>query len=164
MLNPIDTDKVIRDHGATGRFPSEIHEGVAWWLGSCLVAVTEAQRLYVACDDGPATAEWFRRFCRGAVNCRHYACHVLTLAGADEDELLAAMNGQGPGAYLMTTPGPTGTQVVIRLYDEHARPLAEDTGLAAIRSMIAQDQVPIPVNAAGRGRVEDYRRLIGGTQ
>jgi hypothetical protein len=123
------------------------------------VATTQARRLYVGCDRGPATAEFFRRLCHGAINSHHHACHVLTLTGVDEAELLAAMNGCGPGAYVTTTAGDGAEDICvsIRLYDEHAQLLQEDTGLAAIRAIIAEDRIPIPVNEAARGRIEEHR-------
>ena len=50
MLNPVDTDTVVKDGGAVGRFPGEIHEGVAWWLGASFVALTAAEQLVVGSD------------------------------------------------------------------------------------------------------------------
>ena len=163
MLNPIDTDAVIRDGGAVGRFPGEIHEGVAWWLGACFVTLNSAARLAVGCDGQPVTAEFFRRLCNGAVNAHHHACHVTALSGITEADFLdVAMAGlQRPrlGAYLATTPGASGVSIVrIHLYDAHGRLLQEDTGLARIRAMIAEDRVPIPVSDSARGTIEHLNR------
>lgn len=65
MLNPIDTDAVIRDGRLAGAFPGEIHEGVAWWAAACFVVVSRSGQMAVAHDSHPTTAEFHRRFCRG---------------------------------------------------------------------------------------------------
>ncbi|WP_326611729.1 hypothetical protein OG949_21680 [Streptomyces scopuliridis] len=56
MLNPIDTEAVIRDGRIAGVFPGEIHEGVAWWAGACHVVVSRARQMAVAHDGHPTTA------------------------------------------------------------------------------------------------------------
>lgn len=157
MINPIDTEAVIRDGGAAGRFPGEIHEGVAWWLGASFVALTSAPRLAVGSDGGPVTAEFFRRLCSGAINAHHHACHVTAISGITEDAFLAYTQRHQPlaGAYLTATASPDSTHVVrIRLYDTDGLVLQEDTGLARIRRMIAEDRVPIPVSDSARGTIE----------
>jgi hypothetical protein len=155
MLNPVDTDSVIRDGGATGRFPGEIHEGVAWWVGACFVVVRAAGRLGVGHDGHPATTEFTRRFCKGAINARHFRCAVCVLGTVTDDDLVTFLrDGRLPGARLSTGVGADGTlTVTMRLYDEAGEALREETGLAAIRRMIAEDRVPIPVSAGARGTV-----------
>jgi hypothetical protein len=157
VLKPIDTDAVIRDGGAVGRFPGEIHEGVAWWIGAGFVALIAAKQLAVGSDDRPVTAEFFRRLCRGAINSRHHACQVTAIGGITEDAFLAYARRHRPlaGAYLTATESPDGTHVIrIRLYDADGLLLQEDTGLADIRRMIAEDRVPIPVSDSARGTIE----------
>jgi hypothetical protein len=157
VLKPIDTDTVIRDGGAVGRFPGEIHAGVAWWIGASFVALTAAKQLAVGSDGGPVTAEFFRRLCHGAVNSRHHACRVTAIAGIAEDAFLAYIRRHRPlaGAYPKSTDGPDGTHVIrIWLYAADGMLLQEDTGLAGIRRMIAEDRVPIPVGHSARGTIE----------
>jgi hypothetical protein len=157
VLKPIDTDTVITDGGAVGRFPGEIHAGVAWWIGASFVALTAAKQLAVGSDGGPVTAEFFRRLCRGAVNSRHHACRVTALGGIAEDAFLAYVRSRVPlaSAYLAATDGPDSTCLIrIRLYDAVGLLLQENTGLADIRRMIAEDRVPIPVSDSARGTIE----------
>jgi phosphomannomutase len=157
VLNPIDAEAVIRDGGAVGRFPGEIHEGVAWWLGACFVALTAASRLAVGSDGRPATAEFSRRLCNGAVNAGHHACQVTAVSGITEDAFLGHLRRHQPlaGAYLATEPGTGGATVVrIHLYGEDGLVLQEDTGLALIRRMITDDRVPIPVSDSAKGTIE----------
>ncbi|WFB09421.1 hypothetical protein LRS74_22025 [Streptomyces sp. LX-29] len=158
MLNPINAEGVIRDGGAVGRFPGEIHEGVAWWVGACLVVVTKAARIAVAHDGHPTSTSFHERLCRGAMNAEHYACRVMDLRAADEAALLAATNDLGsvPGVMVTTTATEEGETVRIAVYDAQGCPLAEEAGLAKIRRLIAEDRVPIPVNADAKGRVELY--------
>ncbi|WNZ12077.1 hypothetical protein [Streptomyces sp. 11x1] len=119
MLNPIDTDAVIRDGRVAGAFPDEIHEGVAWWVAACFVVISRARQMAVAHDSHPTTAEFHQRFCRGAINAEHFGCQVSSLGTADEAQLLHAMKQLGgvPGALLTTTDGGGRRTVTIRLYD-----------------------------------------------
>ncbi|MGW1374544.1 hypothetical protein ACWD6P_09780 [Streptomyces sp. NPDC002446] len=162
MLNPIDTDAVIRDGGAVGRFPGEIHEGVAWWLGACLVVTQKARRIGVAHDGHPAIAEFASRFCRGAINAQHYACNVRFLGHQSEEKLLIALKTfQGvPGAWLSTSTDDNALTIRIRLYNRQGLVLDEANGLVEIRRMIAEDHVPIPVNDQARGAIEPWHHQL----
>jgi hypothetical protein len=157
VLNPIDTEAVIRDGGAVGRFPGEIHEGVAWWLGACFVTITATARLAAGSDGRPATHEFFRRLCNGAINAHHHACHVAAIPGIAEDVFLAYLQRHDslPGAYVTSARGTDGGAIVrIRLYDSDGQPLREGTGLERIRRMIAEDRVPIPVSDSAKGTIQ----------
>ncbi|MBL1120923.1 hypothetical protein JK364_53060 [Streptomyces sp. 110] len=158
MLKPIDTDTVIRDGAASGRFPGQIHEGVAWWIGACFVVATRTNRMAIAHDGHPTSALFHERLCQGAINAQHYACHVTALGTADETGLLAVMAhlGHMPGALITTTTAEDGKTVRIALYDTDGKPLTEDTGMSIIRRLVADDQVPIPVNDQAKGRVEHH--------
>lgn len=158
MLNPIDTDTVIRDGGASGLYPQEIHAGVAWWIAACFVVTTKTDRLVVAHDGNPTSIDFFRRLCLGAINAQHYACTVVTLGDAADAMLLDVMHATGdvPGVSISSVPAALGTMVTITLYDRHGKPLTETTGLADIRAMIARDRVPIPVNSSSKGRVQPH--------
>ncbi|MEU4346651.1 hypothetical protein [Streptomyces sp. NPDC023838] len=158
MLKPINTDVVIRDGGAHGRYPGEIHEAVGWWLGACLVSTLKAHRIAVAHDGRASSVVFVQRLCRGAINAQHHACTVLTLRVADEDILLRTMAelGEVPGARISTTGSESAETVSVVLYGPDGKPLDEDTGLATIRRMIADDRVPIPVNETAKGRIEHY--------
>ncbi|MFC1227344.1 MULTISPECIES: hypothetical protein [Streptomyces] len=158
MLNPVDTAAVIRDGGAVGQYPDQIHEGVAWWLGACMIVTLQASRLTVAHDGHPVSAVFADRLCRGAINARHYACNVRHLGRQSEQELLAAMPDphQAPGAWLSADVAESFTTVRIRLYDSHGALLDDANGLAAIRDLIAQDRVPIPVNTRAKGSIESW--------
>jgi phosphomannomutase len=160
VLNPIDVERVIRDRQVCGVFPTEIHEGVAWWVASCFVVTVKTSRLAVAYDGREATEEFRRRFHKGAVNAQHWACHVHDLGTVDENELLAtAKELHAPAAYLTTALAGDDLTATIRLYDTDGQLLDEDTGLARIRDMIADNHVPIPVNEQAKGRIEDSRSL-----
>ncbi|MGW4030619.1 hypothetical protein ACWEFL_15075 [Streptomyces sp. NPDC004838] len=163
MLNPIDAETVVRDGGAHGRFPGQIHAGVAWWMAACFVVVARTSRLVVAHDGKPTSVEFFDRLCQGAVNAQHYACQVLNRGQADEAALLVAMRQAGdvPGILVVTNgTGGATVQVTIALYSRDGKPLDEPGGLAAIRRMIAEDRVPIPVNETSRGRVQPFMTAV----
>lgn len=162
MLNPIDADAVIRDGGAVGTYPSEIHEGVAWWLGACLVVTQNARRVAVAHDGHSVIAEFAHRFCKGAINAHHYACNVRFIGRQTEERLLktlAHFNGV-PGAMLAASGGDESATVHIKLFNSHGILLDDTNGLAEIRRLIAEDRVPIPVNAQARGTIEPWHHQL----
>ncbi|UGQ10583.1 hypothetical protein LO772_27635 [Yinghuangia sp. ASG 101] len=160
MLRPIDTDAVIREGVAIGQFPGQIHEDVGWWLGACLVVVTKTHRLAAAHDGRPTSAEFHRRACLGATNAEHYKCEVMDLGVATEAELRAAIGALGgvPGILVTSAGTDNGETVRIVLYDGLGQPLTENSGLAQIRRRIADDRMPIPVNAAAEGMITPYPR------
>ncbi|MFI9825282.1 hypothetical protein ACIHFC_33320 [Streptomyces sp. NPDC052013] len=164
MLNPIDTAAVVRDGGAVGQYPGQIHEGVAWWLGACQVVTLRASRLAVAHDGHPLSATFADRLCSGAINAQHYACSVRHLGPQPEPDLLASMNDhhRAPGAWVSTEDAGGITTVRIRLYGPDGALLDDDTGLAAIRSLITEDRVPIPVNDQAKGTIEACHPLRSG--
>lgn len=162
MLNPIDPEAVIRDGGAVGRFPGQIHEGVAWWLAACLVVTQKAGRIAVAHDGHPAVTEFADSFCRGAINAQHYACHVRYLGHQTEDRLLRTLEDFGgvPGAWLSADSSQDGVTLHIQLYNRQGIVLNDTNGLAEIRRLIAEDRVPLPVNAQAKGTIEPWHPLL----
>ncbi|WP_328771738.1 hypothetical protein [Streptomyces sp. NBC_00286] len=158
MLNSIDTEAVIRDGGAVGTYPGEIHKAVAWWLGACLVVTQKARRIVVAHDGHPLTPEFAQRFCRGAINAQHYACNVRFIGHQTEEHLLrtlACFNGV-PGAMVRASGVAEAPTVHIKLFNSHGILLDDTNGLAGIRRLIAEDRVPIPVNAKAKGTIEPW--------
>ncbi|MGW6479510.1 hypothetical protein ACWGDS_16645 [Streptomyces sp. NPDC055059] len=156
MLNPIDTAAVLRGGRAAGIHPTQIHAGVAWWLGACLVVTQQAPRLAVAHDGDPVSAQYAARLARGATNAQHYRCHVsIVVSPATASELLdiAHRLDQAPGAYITHRSG----EVSIALFDAKGAPLTDESGLAAIRKLIDEDHVPIPVNDASRGIIVELK-------
>ncbi|WP_101255225.1 hypothetical protein [Streptomyces barkulensis] len=156
MLNSIDTAAVIRDGGATGRFPGQIHEGVTWWLGACLVVTQQARQLVVAHNGHPAITEFAHRLCRGATNARHYGCTVHYMGRQTEETFHAGLGElpDTPGAWLSGTDHGDATEVRVRLYARQGAVLDDAGGLAQIRALIDADRVPIPVSDSAKGSIE----------
>ncbi|GAA5070912.1 hypothetical protein [Streptomyces similanensis] len=155
MLNPIDADRVIHAGGASGVFPGQIHEGVAWWVGACLVVTQRADQIAVAHNEHPVIAAFADRFCRGAINAQHYACTVHTMGVQTREQLLARLRdlGGAPGAWLAGEDCEGATTVRICLFDGQGVELDDSNGLGKIRRLIAEDRVPIPVNDRAKGRI-----------
>ncbi|MFJ4828736.1 hypothetical protein ACIP79_02165 [Streptomyces sp. NPDC088747] len=156
MLNPIDTAAVIRDGGAVGRYPGQLHESVAWWLGACLVVTQQARSIVVAHNGHPVITEFASRLCRGAINALHYACNVRHMGHQTEERFLTTLQHlQGaPGAWLSAAGDNGATTVQIQLYNAEGTLLDETNGLAEIRRLIAEDRVPIPVNDQAKGTID----------
>jgi hypothetical protein len=73
------------------------------------------------------------------------------------EAFLAYLRSRQPlaGAYAAATTDRDGTHIIrIRLYNAGGLLLQEDTGLAGLRRMIAEDRVPIPVSDSARGTIE----------
>lgn len=161
MLNPIDTAAVIRDGGAVGQYPGQIHEGVGWWLGACLIVTLRVSHLSVAHDGHPVSAAFADRLCQGAINAEHYACRVRHLGHQHERDLLSeASSRRVPAAWLSTDTANGSNPVRIRLYTPQGALLDDTNGLADIRDLIAQDRVPIPVNTQARGVIEPWHHEL----
>lgn len=153
MLNPIDAAAVIRDGRAAGLHSSQIHTGVAWWLGACLVVTQESNQVVVAHDGGTLSAEYAAKFARGAVNAQHYRCHVIALVSpTNQDELLEYAQKMGGVLSAHITSSPAG-EVTVALFDVNGKALTEESGMAAIRDLIERDRVPLPVNDSCRGTI-----------
>ncbi|MFI5986484.1 hypothetical protein ACIBEA_37195 [Streptomyces sp. NPDC051555] len=154
---------MIRDGQISGECPGQIHDGVAWWVGACFVAVAKTSRLAVAHDGRTHTGTFHLRFLQGAINSGHWACEVTDVGAADEAGLLHAMTTLGgvPGAFLATSGDRSPLMLGIRLYDADGRSVEDHNGLGDIRDMIDADRVPLPVNDACKGRVIGRPDLIG---
>lgn len=151
MLNPVDLPRVISDDRVHGTYPEHIHDGVAWWIGSCLILMTQAHGVAVVHDGQDLSRQFAERFAQGAINCKHYGATVSML-GAGSEELLAygIRTLQVPG--VLITADDSGS-VSMRLFTAEGKEMGEDTGLSRIREVIARDQVPIPVNETSKGRI-----------
>lgn len=157
MLNPIDAAAVLRDGRAAGLHPSQIHTGVAWWLGACLVVTQQAAKVAVAHDGNHLSAAYAARLARGATNAQHYRCHVTVyLSPTSTEELRERAREMGaPCAYLTTS---TDGEVVIALFDAKGKALTEESGMATIRNLIQRERVPLSVNDSSRGTIENRGR------
>ncbi|UKY49227.1 hypothetical protein [Streptomyces inhibens] len=162
MLNPIDTAAVIRNGGAVGRYPGQIHQGVAWWIGACLVVTQKARQLVVAHNGHPAIADFAHRLCRGATNAQHYSCAVHYMGGQSEEQFLTGLAElpDAPGGWLTASDAEGAIDVCLRLHTRQGVVLDDTNGLAEIRKLIAEDHVPIPVNDQARGSIELWRHPL----
>ncbi|WP_035841309.1 hypothetical protein [Kitasatospora azatica] len=150
MLNPVDLPTLFAEDRIHGCHPGEIHPAVAWWVASCLVLVTESHGVALVHDGADLAKEYTSLFCRGAINCRHYAATVSVVGGGGEELLAYAIRAlRVPGALITTA----GAQVTIRLFAADGTPIRVGGGLERICDLIARGKVPIPVNDTARGRV-----------
>ena len=158
MLRPVDLPTVFADdriHGTdhghkNTKDPAQIHAGLAWWVGSCLVLTTRSHGVVLVHDGTELGRDYARSFGQGATNCEHYAATVTVLGQGSEDLLAYGIRTlQAPGALITTD----GDQVTVRLFAADSSPMTEGTGLERICDLIARDRVPIPVNEEAKGRI-----------
>jgi phosphomannomutase len=151
VLNPIELRAVVAGRHVHGHHPDEIHPGVAWWTGACLIKVQKVHGVALVHDGRELSQVFADRFARGAINCEHYAATVSDLGVGDLALLHFAIRTlQVPGVHITTTDTD---EVALDLFDANANPIDENRGLARIRALMQADRVPIPVNAQARGRI-----------
>ncbi|WP_299535347.1 hypothetical protein [uncultured Streptomyces sp.] len=155
MLSSAGADAIFTERSVRGRFPDQVHQGIGWWLGACLVVTQQASRLAVAHDGHPVVSEIAARLCRGAINAQHYRCQVQYLGHSSTDDFFSAMKASGGacGAWLDASDDLGVTTVEITLYSRGGLALPP-AALRGIRLLMERDQVPIPVNDAARGAIQ----------
>lgn len=158
MLRPVDLPTVFADdriHGTDYGYqdtddPAQVHAGIAWWVGGCLVLTTGVHAVVLVHDGTELARGYARSFGQGATNCKHYAATVSVLGQGDQDLLAYGIRTlQVPGVLIATD----GDKVTIRLFAADGSSMTAGTGLERICDLIARDRVPIPVNDQARGRV-----------
>lgn len=158
MLRPVDLPTVFADdriHGTNYGYqdtkdPAQVHAGLAWWVGGCLVLTTKSHGVVLVHDGTELGRDYAHSLGQGATNCEHYAATVSALGAGGEDLLAYGIRAlQVPGALVTTV----GDQVTIRLFAADGTQMTEGTGLEWICDLIARDRVPLPVNSQAQGRV-----------
>lgn len=158
MLRPVDLPTVFADdriHGTDYGYqetddPAQIHAGVAWWVGGCLVLTAGMHGVVLVHDGSELAQDYARSFGQGATNCQHYAATVSVLGQGDQDLLAYGIRTlQVPGALITSQD----KQVTIQLFAADGTAITEGGGLERICDLIARDRVPIPVNQQAKGRV-----------
>ncbi|GLY33464.1 hypothetical protein [Kineosporia sp. NBRC 101731] len=168
MLRPVDLTTVFahdRVHG-TDYGPvdtphaDQVHTGLAWWIGACLVLTANTRAVALVHDGTPLAHNYARAFAQGAINVHPNAAVVSIVAPGAMPELIhAAMALAAPGV-LMTT---VDRQITIQLIDPSGAAITMESGLGPIRDLIAADRTPRPVDTAFKGRIEQRPDLLPAT-
>jgi phosphomannomutase len=134
MTNPLDV--IFKAYDIRGVYPDEIDESVARRVGNALAVFTGAARVLVGHDARPSSEPLVAAFTDGA-----------TLAGADVVDLgltstdlvyFASGDLDAPGAMFTASHNPARYNG-IKLCRAGAAPVGEDTGLAQIKSAVADE-------------------------
>jgi phosphomannomutase len=153
---------VFKAYDVRGTVPDQVDEELARAVGSAFVRVTEATStgVVVGHDMRPSSPGMARAFAEGAAAA---GADVTMIGLASTDQLYYASGTLGvPGAMFTASHNPAQYNG-IKMCRAHAVPLGMDTGLAAVRDLVAAGDAPV---AGRRGRIterdllEDYARHL----
>ena len=153
---------VFKAYDVRGTVPDQIDEELARAVGGAFVQVTDAVEtgVVVGHDMRPSSPGMARAFAEGAAA----AGADVTLIGlASTDQLYFASGTLGvPGAMFTASHNPAQYNG-IKMCRSHAVPLGMDTGLAAVRDLVAAGDAPVADKPGGiteRDLLDDYARFL----
>ena len=153
---------VFKAYDVRGTVPDQIDDELARAVGGAFVQVTEAagSGVVVGHDMRPSSPGMARAFAEGAAA----AGADVTLVGlASTDQLYFASGTLGlPGAMFTASHNPAQYNG-IKMCRAHAVPLGMDTGLAAVRDLVAAGDLPTaaqPGRITERDLLEDYAQFL----
>jgi phosphomannomutase len=153
---------VFKAYDVRGTVPDQIDDELARAVGGAFVQVTEAagSGVVVGHDMRPSSPGMARAFAEGAAA----AGADVTLVGlASTDQLYFASGTLGlPGAMFTASHNPAQYNG-IKMCRAHAVPLGMDTGLSAVRDLVAAGDLPTaeqPGRITERDLLEDYAQLL----
>ncbi len=151
---------VFKAYDVRGTVPDQIDDELARAVGAAFVSVTEAGAVVVGHDMRPSSPGMARAFAEGAAAA---GAEVAMIGLASTDELYFASGHLGvPGAMFTASHNPAQYNG-IKMCRAHAVPLGADTGLGAVRDLVAAGG---PVLADRPGRIverdvlDDYARHL----
>jgi phosphomannomutase len=132
----MDLDAIFKAYDIRGLYPEQIDEEVAHRVGRAFVELTGARRVLVARDMRSSSEPLSTAFISGAVT---HGAGVVDLGLASTDMLYFASGRLDmPGAVFTASHNPAEYNG-IKLCREGAVPVGEETGLLAIKGMVAAD-------------------------
>jgi len=153
---------VFKAYDVRGTVPDQIDDELARAVGGAFVQVTGAAEtgVVVGYDMRPSSPGMARAFAEGAAA----AGADVTLIGlASTDQLYFASGTLGlPGAMFTASHNPAQYNG-IKMCRAHAVPLGMDTGLAAVRDLVAAGDLPTaeqPGRITERDLLEDYAQFL----
>jgi phosphomannomutase len=153
---------VFKAYDVRGTVPDQIDDELARAVGGAFVQVTQAagSGVVVGHDMRPSSPGMARAFAEGAAA----AGADVTLVGlASTDQLYFASGTLGlPGAMFTASHNPAQYNG-IKMCRAHAVPLGMDTGLSAVRDLVAAGDLPTaeqPGRITERDLLEDYAQFL----
>src|SRR6476619_4114021 len=147
--DPAMLARTFKAYDVRGTVPDQVDEDLARRVGNAFVEVTGAPAVVVGHDMRPSSPGMSRAFAEGAAE----AGADVTLIGlASTDQLYFASGTLGlPGAMFTASHNPAQYNG-IKMCRAYAVPLGADTGLTAVRDLVAQGR---PATAERPGRIEE---------
>jgi phosphomannomutase len=148
---------VFKAYDVRGTVPDQVDEELAHAVGAAFVAVTGSEQgaVVVGHDMRPSSPGLARAFADGASGA---GADVTMIGLASTDQLYFASGSMGvPGAMFTASHNPARYNG-IKMCRAHAVPLGMETGLAAVRDLVAaRDSSPVQAGGTGsrRGTVSE---------
>ncbi len=140
---------MFKAYDVRGTVPDQIDEELARRAGNAFVEVVGAKALVVGHDMRPSSPALAGAFAEGASTA---GAEVTMIGLASTDQLYFASGFLGlPGAMFTASHNPAGYNG-IKMCRSEARPVGQDTGLAAIRDRIAQEDTNTAAEPGSIGR------------
>lgn len=137
--DPADLAAVFKAYDVRGQVPGQLDEDLVQLIGAAFVAVTCAEHIVVGRDmrlSSPGLAAAFARGASGA------GAEVTSIGLASTDQLYFASGWlEMAGAMITASHNPAGYNG-IKMCWSGARPIGTDTGLEAIRDLVASGGAP----------------------
>lgn len=154
---------VFKAYDVRGTVPDQIDEDLARAVGTAFVAVTGAEHgtVVVGHDMRPSSPGLARAFADGASDA---GADVTMIGLASTDQLYFASGSMGvPGAMFTASHNPAQYNG-IKMCRAHAVPLGMDTGLGAVRDLVAAGEAGSAADVKGaigeQDVLEDYARHL----
>src|SRR4051794_7384275 len=132
--DPANVDRVFKAYDVRGTVPDQIDETLAVAVGDAFVRVVGASRVVVGHDMRPSSPGMATAFAEGAAAA---GADVTMIGLASTDQLYYASGHLGvPGAMFTASHNPAQYNG-IKMCRAYAVPLGMDTGLGAVRDLVA---------------------------
>ena len=131
-----------------GRIPDELNEALAWRIGRAYAALLQPRQVAVGHDVRLSSSALSRAVAEGL---QEGGADVLDIGQCGTEEIyFAAFHHRLDGGIMVTASHNPMDYNGMKLVREQAKPISGDSGLFALRDLVARNQFPPP--AARRGQ------------
>ena len=145
--------EVFKAYDVRGTVPDQIDDELARRVGAAFVEVTEAPTVVVGHDMRPTSPSLAGAFAEGAAGA---GADVTMIGLSSTDQLYFASGFLGQAGAMFTASHNPAAYNGIKLCRSYARPVGRDTGLAAIRDVVARG----PAGRASREGAIDLHDVL----
>ncbi len=138
-LDPANLDAIFKAYDVRGTVPDQLDEALARATGAAFVAVTGAREVVVGHDMRPSSPGMAGAFADGATSA---GADVVLIGQASTDQLYFASGHLDRAGVMFTASHNPAGYNGMKMCRAGAVPIGLDTGLAAIRDLVAAGTTP----------------------